>query len=281
MKKKYGEYLETEESEHSGFERPKFGKVIVFGVFLLVVFILLVSSVYKINAGHRGIVLTFGKPDMDASNEGIHFKIPVAQTVKKMEVRTQKIEAGADAASKDLQDVQTNIALNYHLSPGETPKLYQEIGLEYRERIINPAIQESVKAVTAQFTAEELITRRPEVRRGIQEFLIKRLARYYIVVDDFNIVNFQFSEEFDKAIEEKVTAEQKKLKAERDLDRIKVEKEQKITQAEAEAQSIIIQSKALRENPDILQLRWIEKWDGILPKVMGDSKPLIDVTGMI
>ncbi len=241
------------------------------------VMILLLMSVYTISAGERGVLLTFGKPNMDSVDEGLHFKFPIAQTVKKMEVRTQKIEVDADAASKDLQDVQTTIALNFHLNAGQVPSLYQEVGRAYVDRIINPAIQEAVKAVQARFTAEELISRRTEVRQEIQEVLTERLAKYYITVDDFNIVNFQFSEEFDKAIEDKVTAEQRKLKAEMDLERIKVEKEQKITQAEAEAESLRIQSIALSQNKDILELRAIEKWDGVMPKVTGGATPFVSL----
>jgi len=257
--------------------------ILGIGIGFLIV-ILSFFPIYTIGAGERGVLLTFGKPNMDARGEGLHFKLPFAQTIKKFEVKTQKIETDADSASRDLQDVQTRIALNFHLMPESTPRLYQEVGFAYRERVIDPAIQESVKSVTAQFTAEELITRRPEVRRGIQESLEERLARYYVVVDDFNIVNFQFSEEFDKAIEEKVTAEQKKLKAERDLERIKIEKEQTITQAQAEAEALRLQKQEI--TPDLVKLRQIEvqrtaieKWNGELPMVTGGSIPFIDLTG--
>ena len=263
-------------------EERTIAKFILLGIALIILLILLFGCFYTISAGQRGVILTFGKPSMDASGEGFHFKIPIVQTVKKIEVRTQKIETNADSASRDLQDVQTTIALNFHLMPESTPKLYQEIGTAYKERIIDPAIQESVKAITARFKAEELITKRPEVRRGIQEFLDEKLDKYYIEVDDFNIVNFQFSEEFDKAIEQKVTAEQLKLKAERDLERIIIEKEQKITQAQAEAESLRLQKQEI--TPDLIKLREIEvqrqaveKWDGQLPKVTGGAIPFIDV----
>ncbi len=225
-------------------------------VIVLVVAILFFSSLYTISAGERGVLLTFGKPSMDAVGEGLHFKVPIVQSVKKIDVRTQKIEVEADSASKDLQDVQTTVALNFHLMPESTPRLYQEIGMSYKERIIDPAIQESIKAITAKFTAEELITRRPEVRTGIQEALRDKLTQYHLAVDDLNIVNFQFSDEFDKAIEQKVTAEQQALKAERDLDRIKIEKEQIITQAEAEAEALRLQKAQV--SPDLLELRRIE-----------------------
>lgn len=263
-------------------EKEGYGSYITWGIVIILVIVLLSGSLYIVPAGERGVLLTFGKPSMDAMGEGLHFKVPIAQTVKKMEVRTQKIEVGADSASADLQDVQTTIALNFHLMPESTPSLYQKIGKSYKERIIDPAIQESVKAVTAKFTAEELITRRPEVRTGIQETLRERLSKYYIAIDDLNIVNFQFSEEFDKAIEEKVTAEQQALKAVRDLERIVIEKEQIITQAQAEAEALRLQKAEI--TPDLLELRKIEvqrlaieKWNGILPIVTGGSIPLIEL----
>lgn len=251
------------------------GVMVIFGCF------------YIIGAGQRGVLLTFGKASPTPSEPGFHLKMPFAQKVRKMEVRTQKIEVLADSASRDLQDVQTTIALNYHVLPEETVILYSNVGLNYRERIIEPAIQESVRAITAKFNAEELVTKRIEVRQGIRELLRERLINYNIAVDDFNIVNFQFSEEFDKAIEEKVTAEQKKLKAERDLERIKIEKEQKITQAQAEAEALRLQKQVITD--DLIKLRSIEvkskaldvqleavlKWNGILPLVTSDALPLV------
>lgn len=265
--------------------------IIISGAVFMVVVMVAIMSVYTISAGERGILMTFGKPSVDSVQEGLHFKFPIAQTVKKMEVRTQKIETDADSASKDLQNVETTIALNFHLMPASVPRLYQEIGTDYKERIIDPAIQESVKAVTARFTAEELITRRPEVRQGMQEEIKVRLVKYYVAVDDFNIVNFQFSEEFDAAIEQKVTAEQLKLKAQMDLERILIEKEQIIAKGQAEAESLRLQKTEI--TPDLVKLREIEvmskaldvqleaimKWNGILPQVTGGAIPFIDMRG--
>ena len=251
------------------------------GIIALIIIVVLFLSIYTIPAGYRGVLLTFGKPSEIVSDEGLHFKIPFAQTVKKIEVRTQKIETGADSTSKDLQDVQTTIALNFHVIPDLANKLYQEIGMSYQERVVDPAIQESVKAVMARFTAEELVAKRPQVRSDIEATLDEKLNKYHVFVDGFNIVDFQFSEEFDKAIEAKVTAEQLKLKADRDLERIIIEKQQKITQAEAEAEALRLQK--LHISPELIDLREIEakskaldvqkaaieKWDGILPKVTG------------
>lgn len=252
----------------------------VFGVFL-VLLVVLGGAFYTVPTGHRGVLTTFGDPSLDAKPEGFGFKIPIAQKVKDIEVRTQKIETTSDSSSKDLQDVQTTIALNFHINPEQTPYLYKGIGMDYSNRIIVPAIEESVKAISATFTAEELITKRPQVRDAIKAMIKSKLKKYYLTVDDFNIVNFQFSKEFDKAIESKVTAEQLKLKAERDLERIKIEKQQKITQAQAEAESIRIQSEALKANEDILELRFIEKWDGKLSLVTGSGQNIMDISSFM
>ena len=262
--------------------QPNYAKFALWGIICLVGIIIISGSIYTISAGNRGVLLTMGKPSMDSVGEGFHMKLPIIQSIKKMEVRTQKITTVADSASKDLQDVQTTIALNFHLSPEEVPKLYQQIGKAYGERIIAPSIQESVKAVTAKFTAEELITRRSEVRGNIQEMLSEKLNRYYMIVDDVNIENFQFSEEFDKAIESKVTAEQLKLKAQMDLERIRIEAEQTIAKAQAEATSLNLQKQEI--TPDLVKLREIEvqreavaKWNGELPQVTGGAIPFIDM----
>lgn len=255
-------------------------KISIVGIVLIVFFF---GIFYTVTAGHRGVLLTFGKPSDNIAGEGIHLKIPIVQSVQKMEVRTQKIEVSADSSSKDLQDVQTVIALNYHINPAYVNKLYQEIGKEYVDRVISPSIQEGVKAVSAKYTAEELVTKRADVRNDIKDFLTERLGKYYLIVDDFNIVNFQFSPEFDKAIEAKVTAEQLKLKADRDLERIRVEKEQKIVQAQGEAEALRIQRQEI--TPDLIRLRMIEmqlkaieKWNGIMP-LATSGMPFLDLRG--
>lgn len=249
------------------------GLLIVIGLFM---------SVYIVPAGERGVLLTFGKADDVAMREGLHFKIPLAQRVVKMDVKTQKYEADASAASEDLQIVSTKIAVNYRLTPESTPKLFKTVGVAYQDRVIQPTVQEVVKASTARFTAEELITRRPEVKEMIKELLKERLQERGIVIEDISITNFEFSESFNTAIEAKVEAEQLKLKAERDLQRIEIEAQQKITQAEAEAEALRLQKQEI--TPDLIKLRQIEvqrtaieKWNGILPTVTGGAIPFIDM----
>lgn len=250
-------------------------KLITGGIAVLVGIVILFTTGFPITivqAGHRGVPHRFGKVFDRVVDEGIHW-VGFFTRVTHFEVRTRKMEVEADSASKDLQSVQTTIALNYHLDPGQVNKLYQEIGVLYNDRILQPAIQESVKAVTAQFTAEELITKRPEVKTLIRQEMESRLHDRYIMVDEFSIVDFSFSKEFDEAIEMKQTAEQQALKAERDLDRIKLEAQQAIERSKAEAEALRLQKMQI--TPDLIKLRWIEKWDGELPQYMGSMNPFV------
>ncbi|MFT6209841.1 MAG: regulator of protease activity HflC (stomatin/prohibitin superfamily), partial [Bacteroidia bacterium] len=180
----------------------------------------------------------------------------------------------AVSASSDLQDVALSVALNYHILPEKANVVYQTIGVEFKDRIIDPAIQEVMKAVSARYTAEELITKRPAVSAEMQSSLTKRLLSSNISVDAFSIVSFSFSEIFTDAIEAKQTAEQNALKAKRDLDRINVEAKQTIASATAEAEALRLQKMNI--SPDLIELRKIEanlkaieKWNGILPQVTG------------
>jgi regulator of protease activity HflC (stomatin/prohibitin superfamily) len=247
---------------------------VVIGVIAMSV---IFGSFGTIGAGERGILLQFGAVKDKVFDEGLYFKIPFIQSVVKIDVKMQKDEVPASASSKDLQVVTSKIALNYHLDPDSVNKIWQEVGKNYNSRIIAPSIQEAVKSVTAKFTAEELITRREEVKEQIKANLAKRLMENSIIVDEFNIIDFFFSPAFNEAIEAKVTAEQLKLKAERDLERIKIEKQQMIASAEGKAQAILIEAQALRANVKVVELRWIEKWDGKAPTYWGEASPFFGI----
>lgn len=250
-------------------------KIISLVVIGLVVITLLLNSFGIVGAGERGVLLQLGAVQDEVFDEGLYFKIPFIQSVKRMDVRIQKEEVRCGAASKDLQIVTSTIALNYHLDPAQVNRVWQEVEGEHVARIISPAIQEAVKATTAKYTAEELIAKREEVKTMIKQSLTERLIIRGIIVDEFNIVNFDFSKAFNEAIEMKVTAEQLKLKADRDLERIKIEKEQIITAAEGKAQAIKIEAEALKANPKVVELRWIEKWNGQVPIYWGNANPFI------
>jgi len=220
----------------------KIKKIISSAVIGIIALVIIFGSFGTVGAGERGVFLQFGAVKDKILGEGLYFKIPIIHSVVKIDVKTQKDEVPASASSKDLQMVTSRIALNYHLAPDSVNRVWQEVGKDYNTRIIAPSIQEAVKATVAKFTAEELITKREEVKEHIKDNLTNRLPENFIVVDGFNIIDFSFSEAFNTAIEAKVTAEQLKLKAERDLERIRIEKEQKISEAEGKARAIQIEA---------------------------------------
>lgn len=231
--------------------------------------VILFSPFTVIGAGNRGVVTNFGKVKEEVLTEGFHWVSPMAAVIE-MSVQTQRFEATASAASKDLQSVTAQIVVNGHIDPTAVNKLYQSIGSDYEAKIIDPAIQESVKAATAQFTAEELITKRAEVGSLIQTSLAERLQKNYISVESVSIVDFQFSPSFNAAIEAKVTAEQDALAAKNRLEQIKYEGEQTVVKANAEAESIRIQAESIAQQGGeaYVKLKWIEKWNGALPATM-------------
>jgi regulator of protease activity HflC (stomatin/prohibitin superfamily) len=276
---------ESRWSRFLGDSKSRIFKVIGGGFILLVLWI--ASPFAVVPAGQRGVLTTFGKVDLTVYEEGIHWRWPIAQKMHLVDVRIQKSEGEGEAASKDLQVVHTKVAVNFHLKPERVADIFRNVGnLDAVEsRLILPAVQEAVKAATARYTAEELITKRPEVRDAIRFALNERLVKHDVNIDEFSIVNFQFSQSFNEAIEAKTTAEQLKLKAERDLQRIKVEAEQKIASAEAEAKSLAMQkqevtAELLRLREVENQRRAIEKWDGKLPTyIAGGAIPFIQVPG--
>ncbi|MEK7702763.1 MAG: prohibitin family protein [Nitrospirota bacterium] len=254
-------------------------KLMSAGMIVAAVLLVLFNGFQTVGPGERGVIFNQISGLRDVTlGEGMHFKIPFIETIYIMDVRVLKVQSSASAASKDLQNISSVVAVNFHVDPARAQKVFQELGRDFKDRIIDPAVQESVKAVTAHFTAEELITMRGEVKDQTQATLTKRLSKFNIVVDELSIVDFSFSDVFNRAIEEKQMAEQQALKAKRDLDRIKIEADQRITQARAEAEGQRLQRETL--TPIMLQLRAIEKWNGILPQVAGGATPFIDLKSL-
>lgn len=227
-------------------------------------------------AGHVGVVTQFGQVKEFTYDEGLHIKSPIT-TVHKFSVQTSKVEAEASAASKDLQTVAASIAVNYRLKAETIADQYRNVKGSYEVTIAAPAIQEVVKSVTAQYTADELITKRGEVSALIQSRLAERLSAY-AAVETVSITNFDFSDSFNKAIEAKVTAEQDALAAKNKLEQTKYEAEQTVVKAKAEAESLRIQAEALANNNQLVSLEAVRKWNGVLPSyVMSDALPFIQV----
>jgi prohibitin 2 len=245
-----------------------------------VIILVISESVVIVQAGHRGVVLYLGAVENRVLGEGVHFVIPFAEQVVQLEVRTLKYQAEATAASNDLQQVQTVIALNYHLNPADVNKVYQQLGPDYADRVIAPTIQESVKASVAKYNAEELITKRAIVKDVITNAIRNSLSAKDIVVETIFITDFKFSPAFSNQVEDKVVAFQKYLTELNNLRGIQVVANQTVVQAQAQAkaniakasgesQAIKIITSQLRQDPQYLQWQAINRWNGQLPFSLG------------
>ena len=282
----------------SKYQQPKidvnFGKAkgIVIGIIVLIIIGVVASaSAQIVDSGHRGVLLHWNAVDITIPplDEGLHFVVPFQDSIVNMEIRTLKFVTATSAASKDLQTVSTEVTVNYRPAPNAVNVLYKEVGLQYESRVIQPAVEEVVKQVTANYNAEELITKRPQVKADIEQEITTRLNVYNINTDVISITDFQFSALFASAIESKVEAEQKAQKAENDLIRIEVEARQleaqaeglaaaNIAEASGEAEAIEIINKALSENPFYLEWLKTQAWDGKLPLVVGEGgTPFIQI----
>jgi prohibitin 2 len=249
---------------------------------LIIVMFVMFQSVVIVEAGHRGVILYLGAVENRVLPEGVHFVIPFVEKVIQMEVRTQKFQAESSAASNDLQEVETVIALNYRLDPNQVNKVYQLLGENYADRIISPTIQESVKASIAKFNAEELITKRETAKDVIAQAIRSTLTSNDILVENVFITDFKFSESFATQIEQKVVALQKFLTEQNNLRSVQVVANQTVVQAEAtarsnvakangEAQAIEVISSQLKSSPEYLQWQSINRWNGQLPYATGNN----------
>jgi prohibitin 2 len=269
---------------------PSSNKLIIVAgsITFVVIIVVMFESVVVVEAGHRGVVLYVGAVENRVLGEGIHFIIPFAEQVVPLEVRTLKYVANAAAASNDLQEVQTTIALNYHISPDKANIIYQQLGDDYADRIIAPTIQESVKASVAKFNAEDLITKRATAKAVIAETIANTLGARNIIVETVFITDFSFSPEFAKQIESKVVAYQKYLTEQNNLLAVTVIANQTVVQAQAtarsnvakangESQAIKIISAQLKESPQYLQWLSINRWNGQLPYALSGAVPFFQL----
>lgn len=260
----------------------KGGKVAAHIAIALLVLILLFGTIGTVSAGYVGVKTRFSAVK-GTLQPGLYFKMPFFEHVTAMDVQTQKEQVDSvQSASQDLQTVTTNVAVNYHLDGGTAATMYQNVGVDYAIRVIDPAIQESVKANTAKYTAEQLITQREAVRAGIISLLTEKMSPFGVTVDAVNITNFDFSTTFNDAIEKKVTAEQNALAAKNKLDQVQYEAQQRVAQAEGEAKAISIQAQAINSQggASYVQLKAIDKWDGKLPTqfIPGQTVPFLNLT---
>lgn len=257
------------------------GLGIALGILVLVAGLGIAPSFGQVPAGARGVVLRFGATTGDTKQPGLYFVTPFIERVQLMDVQIHAHKAPAMAASRDMQDVSTEITLNYRLNPDKVATTWSELGRDYEARIITPSVQEAVKAATAQYDAEKLITLRASVRDQIESILRDRLARHHIILDQVSITNFQFSEAFAQAIEGKQVATQNALRAENEVREAKAKSDAVIATARGTAESIRIQADAIRAQggAEYVQLKAIEKWDGTVPQwvTSTNSVPFINL----
>lgn len=252
-------------------------KIVKYAVSGLIILVLLFNIFGTVKTGQLGIKLRFGAVTGKVLSPGVYMKLPFVEKVVRMDVQTQKEQADANSASKDLQTVSATVAINYAIDPTRIVGLYSTLGKTFKGTVIDPAIQEAVKSTTANFTAEELITKREEVSQDITNILREKLSPLGISVSTISIVNFDFSKSFNQSIEAKVTAEQDALAAKNKLEQIKYEKEQAIVSAQGRAEALRIESNAISGNPKVVELRAIEKWDGHLPIYTGGAMPFVGI----
>jgi regulator of protease activity HflC (stomatin/prohibitin superfamily) len=263
--------------------KKKFTKKIIIGficfIITVVVILLIFSSFTVIDAGHTGVVVRLGKVSDNVLNEGFHFKLPIITNIVKIDNRVLKTEVKSDSASKDLQSISSKVSVNYRVNTNSSAKIYKNVGNNFETVIVNPAIQECMKSVAAKYTAEELITKRAIVSSEMEKEISQKINPYGLNIEVFNIINFEFSKEFSKAIEAKQTAQQQALKAEQDLARIKVEASQTVEKAKAESEAYQLKNQQLTDK--VIMMEFVEKWDGKLPAVTSGGSALFDMSSFI
>jgi regulator of protease activity HflC (stomatin/prohibitin superfamily) len=248
--------------------------------FILPVCALVFESFTIVPAGHVGVQVTMGTVNPSALHAGVNFVNPISN-VKDVEIRVKRADLKeAQAGTKDLQQVHTDIVIQYRMNPEKVPTIYSQFGLNVDDKILGPGVNEAFKAVTAHYNSEELITKRDVVSTEILEHVRAKVAPFDIEIQGISLVNFGFSAAYQQAIEQKVIATQQKQKAEQDLERIKVEAQQAIATAEGRAKAIQIETQAINSQGGAayVQLEAIKKWDGKLPNVNGGGVvPFINV----
>jgi len=250
---------------------------LVLALIILAVLVLSFGSWGTIDAGNRGVVLNLGKVTGEIKGEGFYTKKPWFESVVEMNVQQQKEQVETGCASKDMQTIHAVIALNFSVMPDRCASIYQNIGTDYVNKIVAPSMQEAVKAAMAKYTAEEVVTKREAVRQDMYHLIQEKLDPFGIKTEALNIVNLDFSKAFNEAIEAKVTAEQNALAAKNLLAQKEYEAQQAVAIAKGKAEAMQIESAALAKNPQVLQLRALERWNGVLPTVTSGAVPFIDL----
>ena len=271
------------------FRGPK-PRTIGILIVLFIVFIIFWGTFVIVPAGHRGVVLWWGSVEKRIMGEGLNFKVPIAERVIKVDVRVQPHPfKEIDAASKEYQMVKLTGMMNFHIDPSYVNDLYQKVGLDFANKVIDPAFNDFVKEVVPIYQITEILPKREEIRKRAMTKLGDNLARYHIIVDDIYFANIRFTPEYEKAIEAKQVAQQQVETQRQVLAQREIEAQQKVATAKGEAESILVVAQGQAKANDALsrsissilvQYKSIEKWNGILPQVSGGAVPFVDVGKM-
>jgi len=259
------------------------GIVIILLIIAIAGVVVVSTAAVRIPSGTRGVLLTWGKVEDRVLEEGLNFKIPFTQTIVLMNTQIQKAESTEATATADLQEVSTTVAVNYRLNPSKVNVIYTDLRQDYVNRVIKPNIEESIKATTAEYRAEELVTSRADVKATLDEILTERLGIFNIDVVSVSLTDFQFSASFSAAIDAKVTAEQQALVSKNELEQIRYEAQQQIIQIEANAKAEAIKIITEQMTDEYANYLWLQQWDGRLPAVMTKDEQglIIDVSDFI
>jgi regulator of protease activity HflC (stomatin/prohibitin superfamily) len=271
------------------FRGPK-PRTIGILILFLIVFIIFWGTFVIVPAGHRGVVLWWGSVEKRIMGEGLNFKVPIAERVIKVDVRVQPHPfKEIDAASKEYQMVKLTGMMNFHIDPSYVNDLYQKVGLDFANKVIDPAFNDFVKEVVPIYQITEILPKREEIRKRAMTKLGDNLARYHIIVDDIYFANIRFTPEYERAIEAKQVAQQQVETQRQVLAQREIEAQQKVATAKGEAESILVVAQGQAKANDALsrsissilvQYKSIEKWNGILPQVSGGAVPFIDLGKM-
>ena len=251
---------------------------VVTVLILFVIAVLLCNPIVVVGVGQRGVKVTLGKVSPESLGEGMHFIMPYIQRIAKMDVKTQKYTTQTHVYTKDIQQAKISYVVNYNLVADSAYRMYQEVGMDYVSKVINPVLEGTIKDVIGKWNAQDLVANREEATNDILAKLKDQLTERYVNVTDFQIIDIGYSEVFERAIESKVTAEQDALKAKNKTVQIQEEAKQKVISAEAEAKSMSIRANALTQNKALVEYEAVQKWNGILPQyMMGNSVPFINL----
>ena len=257
----------------------KFFGIPILVLCLLVCFVVMCTPFVMVGPGERGIKIRLGQVQPESYGEGLHFIFPFIQKFRTMDVKTQKNTLTTAVYTKDIQQARITYVINFNVQPDNVNKLFQEVGLDYANKILTPVVEGTIKDIIGKWNAQDLIANREKATGDILFKLQNQLADNYINVTDFQMTEINYSDVFERAIESKVTAEQEALKAKNKTVQVEEEAKQKVIAAQAEAKSMAIRAQALSQNKSLVQYEAVQKWDGKMPQYMlGNSVPFINVS---